>query len=84
MLIARTQTLVQLTPELLAALDEYQARSGAGSRSEVIRQAITRLLAEDREAQVDAEIVAAYTRQPPEQIWGEQFARSVVEAEPWE
>lgn len=84
MLIARTQTLVQLTPELLTALDNYRARTGASSRSEVIRDAIAKLLAADREAQIDAQIVTAYTRQPPEPIWGEQFARSLVEAEPWE
>jgi metal-responsive CopG/Arc/MetJ family transcriptional regulator len=84
MLMARTQTLVQLTPELLEELDAYRGRTGAASRSEVIRDAIARLLAEDREAQIDAQIVAAYERQPPEDIWSEAFARSLVEAEPWD
>jgi metal-responsive CopG/Arc/MetJ family transcriptional regulator len=83
MTIARTQTLVQLTPELVKALDEYRARTGANSRSEVIREAIARLLAEDREAQLDRQIVEAYRRQPQEDIWGAHAARLMVEAEPW-
>ena len=83
MVIARTQTLVQLTPELIEALDDYRERSGAGSRSEVIRQAIARLLAEDREAQIDRQIVDAYRRRPQEEIWGAEAARLLVEAEPW-
>ena len=84
MLMARTQTLVQLTPELLKELDAYRHRTGAASRSDVIREAIARLLAEDREARIDAQIVAAYQRQPPEDIWGDAFVRSVIEAEPWD
>jgi metal-responsive CopG/Arc/MetJ family transcriptional regulator len=83
MVIARTQTLVQLTPELLKALDEYRARTGASSRSEVIREAIARLLAEDREAEIDRQIVEAYRRRPQEEIWGAEAARLLVETEPW-
>ena len=82
--MARTQTLVQLTPELLQALDEYRARTGAGSRSEVIREAIARLLAEDREAQIDRQIVDAYERQPATELWGDLSARMLIEAERWE
>jgi metal-responsive CopG/Arc/MetJ family transcriptional regulator len=84
MAIARTQTLVQLTSELVEALDEYRVRTGAGSRSEVIREAIVRLLAEDRDAQIDRQIVEAYTRQPQEEIWAAEAARLLVEAEPWD
>jgi metal-responsive CopG/Arc/MetJ family transcriptional regulator len=84
MIIARTQTLVQLTPELIDALDEYRERTGASSRSEVIREAIARLLAEDREALMDRQIVEAYTRQPQEEIWASEAARLLIEAEPWE
>ena len=84
MVIARTQTLVQLTPDLIEALDEYRERTGASSRSEVIREAIARLLAEDREALIDRQIVEAYTRRPQEEIWGREAARLLVETEPWE
>jgi Arc/MetJ-type ribon-helix-helix transcriptional regulator len=83
MVIARTQTLVQLTPELLKALDEYRARTGASSRSEVIREAIARLLSDDREAQIDRQIVEAYRRRPQEAVWGAEAARRLVEADPW-
>ena len=54
--VARRQTLVQLSDELLAALDERVARDGR-SRSEVIREAVVSYLADDREADIDRRIV---------------------------
>jgi metal-responsive CopG/Arc/MetJ family transcriptional regulator len=80
--MARTQTLVQLTDELLARLDSYRASEGR-SRSEVIREAIERFLATDREAEIDRLIVEAYTHQPPQNVWGEQSAKLLIAAEPW-
>jgi len=56
--LARTQTLVQLTDELLARLDAFRAREGR-SRSEVVREAIERYLAADREAEIDRLLVEA-------------------------
>lgn len=82
MLMARTQTLVQLSDELLAQLDSYRAREGR-SRSEVVREAIERYLATDREAEADRLIVDAYRRQPPEDVWNEQAAKQMISAEPW-
>jgi metal-responsive CopG/Arc/MetJ family transcriptional regulator len=82
MVMARTQTLVQLSDELLERLDSYRAREGR-SRSEVVREAIERYLAADREAEIDRLIVDAYTRQPPEDLWTEQAARQMIAAEPW-
>jgi metal-responsive CopG/Arc/MetJ family transcriptional regulator len=82
MVMARTQTLVQLSDELLERLDSYRAREGR-SRSEVVREAIERYLAADREAEIDRLIVDAYTRQPPEDLWTEQAARQMITAEPW-
>jgi metal-responsive CopG/Arc/MetJ family transcriptional regulator len=82
MAVARTQTLVQLTDELLARLDNYRRRAGR-SRSDVVREAIERYLAEDREAEIDRQIVDAYTRQPAEDVWGEQAAKRLIAAEPW-
>jgi 3'-phosphoadenosine 5'-phosphosulfate (PAPS) 3'-phosphatase len=38
----------------------------------------------DREAQIDHEIVEAYTRLSQEEIWGTVAARLLVEAEPWD
>jgi metal-responsive CopG/Arc/MetJ family transcriptional regulator len=83
MLMARKQTLVQLTPELLEALDGYVARTGADSRSEVIRAAIERMLAEDREAQIDRAIVDGYSRHPATDLWADLGASRLIEAEPW-
>lgn len=80
--MARTQTLVQLTDDLLARLDSYRAREGR-SRSEVVREAIEHYLAGDREAEIDRLIVEAYTRRPPEDVWGDDAARRLIDAEPW-
>ncbi len=61
--MARTQTLVQLSDELLAQLDARGAREGR-SRSELIREALAGYLAADREAEIDRLIIEGYTRQP--------------------
>jgi metal-responsive CopG/Arc/MetJ family transcriptional regulator len=82
MVMARTQTLVQLSDELLERLDSYRAREGR-SRSEVVREAIERYLAADREAEIDELIVDAYARRPPEDLWTEQAARQMIATEPW-
>ena len=82
--MARTQTIVQLTDELLAELDARRAREGR-SRSELIRDAIESYLAADREAAIDAAIVDGYTRVPPaEDLGAEWAARTLVAAEPWD
>jgi Arc/MetJ-type ribon-helix-helix transcriptional regulator len=82
--MARRQTLVQLTDDLLALLDERAARTGR-SRSEIIRSAIERELAAEREAAIDAAIVEGYTRLPPPKRdpWAEASAKRSVADEPW-
>jgi metal-responsive CopG/Arc/MetJ family transcriptional regulator len=82
MVMARTQTLVQLTDELLERLDSYRAREGR-SRSQVVREAIERYLDADRQAELDRLIVDAYTRQPPEALWTEDAAKRMIAEEPW-
>ena len=82
MAMARTQTLVQLSDELVERLDAYRAREGR-SRSDVVREAIDRYLTADREAEIDRLLVEAYTRQPPEDVWNEQAAKQMIAAEPW-
>ena len=82
MAMARTQTLVQLNDELLDRLDAYRKRAGR-SRSDVVREAIERYLAADREAEIDRLIVEAYTRQPPQDVWGKRTAELLIAAEPW-
>ena len=80
--MARTQTLVQLSDALLARLDRYRAREGR-SRSDVIREAIERYLADDREAELDRRIVEAYTREPAQDAWSDEAARRMIVEEPW-
>ena len=82
MIMARTQTLVQLSDELLERLDSYRAREGR-SRSEVVREAIERYLEADREAEIDRLLVDAYTRQPPEDLWNDQAAKQLISEGPW-
>jgi len=82
MAMARTQTLVQLSDELLERLDTHRARE-ARSRSEVVRAAIEQYPAADREAEIDRQLVEAYARQPPEDVWGDQAAKAMIAAEPW-
>ena len=55
----RKQVLLHLSDELLALLDERAAKSGR-SRSEIIRSAIEREFAADREAAIDKAIVDGY------------------------
>lgn len=59
----RTQTMVQLTDELIQALDQRAAAADV-SRSQVIREAIEAYLSEDREAEIDRRIVEGYRRMP--------------------
>lgn len=81
--MARTQTLVQLTDELLAALDQHAVSMGR-SRSEVIRTAIQRYLEEALMTDVDRQIVEGYRRIPQEpDPWAEAAARDSIAAEPW-
>jgi len=84
--MARAQTLVQLSDELLAELDARAAREGR-NRSELIREALTGYLAADREAEIDRLIVEGYTRAPQtseELAFGGLGARTMLaNAGPW-
>lgn len=82
MSVARRQTLVQLSDDLLERLDARRAQEHR-SRSELIREAVERYLADDREAAIDRLIVDAYTQQPQEDLGAEQAAKRLIAAEPW-
>ena len=82
-MMARRQTLVQLSDELLALLDE-RAGLANRSRSQLIREAVEQLLAEDREAAIDRAIIEGYTRIPQEpDPWVEILAEESLRREPW-
>lgn len=81
----RTQTLVQLSRDLLQRLDERAAREGR-SRSALIRDAIDAYLYDEEEAQIDREIREGYERIPEtdeEMAWAEASAREMIREEPW-
>lgn len=81
----RTQTLVQLTRDLLRRLDERAAREGR-SRSALIRDAIEAYLYDEARARIDQEIVEGYERIPPtleEMEIAEAGVREDIEEEPW-
>ena len=85
MVVARTQTLVQLTDALLVRLDE-RARSEGRSRSTLIREAIEEYLHDELEAELDRRIVEGYTRVPQtplEDAWALANAREAIREEPW-
>lgn len=85
MCVARTQTLVQLSDDLLRRLDERAAREGR-SRSALIRDAIEAYLYDEAKAKIDREIIEGYERIPEteeEMAWAEASARDMIREEPW-
>ena len=83
-MLMRQPTLVQLTDDLIARLDE-RAACAAVSRSELIRRAIEEHLAAGEAAAIDAAIVEGYRRIPPPESdpWAEAAAIESIRAEPW-
>lgn len=77
--MARIQTIVQLSEDLVERLDE-QARSLGVSRSALIRDAVEESLASSREAEIGRRIAAGYERIPQGKpdAWGDLAALSRV------
>ncbi len=83
--VSRTQTLVQLSEDLLRRLDERAAREGR-SRSALIRDAIEAYLYDEENARIDREIREGYERIPPSEAdhrAAEREAREAIREEPW-
>jgi predicted DNA-binding protein len=87
MAIARKQTLVQLSDELIQRLDARAAREGS-SRSAVIREAIEAHLGDDFDEEIARQYREAYTRRPQTEeelewadIAAEELARRLDEGE---
>jgi hypothetical protein len=91
MLMSRRETLVQLSDELVRALDEISERRGM-SRSALIRQLLERFIAGEDEAQKDRRLVEGYRRFPPHepdewgdvQAWSEQAVAEDQPEEGWD
>lgn len=62
--MARTQTMVQLTDDLVAALSAEAHRRGL-SRSALIRRVLEEFLAGQAEASIGSQIAEGYRRIPP-------------------
>ncbi|HET8929802.1 MAG TPA: ribbon-helix-helix protein, CopG family [Acidimicrobiales bacterium] len=70
--MARTQTMVQLTDDLVTELDVHAAGRGM-SRSALIREALTIYLTEQRARDIGRQIVDGYRKRPPDEpdAWGD-------------
>lgn len=83
--IARRQTLVQLSEELLELLDREAARRNV-SRSALIREAIEQHLDAERRAEIGRQIVEGYRRVPQtdeELEWADWQTAEMIRQEPW-
>jgi metal-responsive CopG/Arc/MetJ family transcriptional regulator len=85
MVMARAQTLVQLSDELLSLLDQRAAARGV-SRSQLIREAIEAHLQADLDAEVGRRIAEGYAGVPDDREldrWAEASGREMIAEEPW-
>lgn len=91
MVMARRQTLVQLTDELVDILDAIALKKGL-TRSALVRSVLEAFAKDEDEAEKDRRMVEGYTRIPPGtpdewgnlDDWAAWAARHIVEEEPWE
>jgi ribbon-helix-helix CopG family protein len=94
MVMARRQTLVQLTDDLVDVLDAIAAKQGV-TRSALIRTVLEGFVKDEDEAEKDRRMIEGYTRipadvshDPPEwgdlDKWDEHDLRELIEEETWE
>ena len=91
MVMARRQTLVQLTDDMVEILDALALKKGT-TRSGLIRSVLEEYLKDEDEAEKDRRLIEGYTKFPPggDDGWGdldalaEDAARRLVAEEPWE
>ncbi len=93
MVMARRQTLVQLTDDLVEVLDAIAAKRGE-TRSALIRSALEGFVKDEDEAEKDRRMVEGYTKFPPGteddppewgtlEAWAEHSLREALEEESW-
>jgi Arc/MetJ-type ribon-helix-helix transcriptional regulator len=68
--MSTTQIAVRMEAQLLERLDWLVVRCSFENRAEAIRAAIERLAKQERDSEIDEQIIAAYTRMPqtPEEL----------------
>lgn len=82
------QVIARVPAELVAAVDDLVADGVFGSRSDVVREALARLIDRHRRAEIGRQIVEGYLRMPQtEEEWEELGDRDedikMIEEEPW-
>jgi Arc/MetJ-type ribon-helix-helix transcriptional regulator len=79
------QIAVRIPHQLLAEVDRLVSAGDYDSRTDVVKAALERLMAEARERDLDAAIVAGYQRVPDAEAdpWVDASTRAVVADEPW-
>jgi Arc/MetJ-type ribon-helix-helix transcriptional regulator len=79
------QIAVRLPDDLVDGVDRMVRRGRFENRTEAVRMALERLVAQDREAQLDEAIVAGYRAQPDDEpdAWAAAALRALVAEEPW-
>jgi hypothetical protein len=94
MVVARRQTLVQLTDDLVDVLDAIAAKQGK-TRSALIRSVLEDFVKEEDEAEKDRRMIEGYTKYPPGteddppewgtlEDWAKEDLRRAILEEPWE
>jgi len=81
MIMARREVLVQLDDDLVTELDRIAAARST-SRSELLRQGARAVIEAEEEAAADAELIAAYRRQPPDPALARSAARLAARTVP--
>ena len=81
MVMARREVLVQLDDDLVTELDRIAAARRT-SRSELLRRGARAVIAAEDVAAADAELIAAYRRQPPDPALACSAARLAARTAP--
>lgn len=81
-----TTMAIRLDEELIEEVDRWVDKDGLGSRSELVRAALRKWLHDRQEAEIDRNIIEAYTRFPQtdeELGWARAATIAMIEEEPW-
>jgi Arc/MetJ-type ribon-helix-helix transcriptional regulator len=80
------QLAVKLQESMVDEIDRLVREGRFANRTDAVRAALDRMLAELREDQVTTAIVKGYQRMPPDEaddVWAEAATRAMLAEEPW-
>jgi Arc/MetJ-type ribon-helix-helix transcriptional regulator len=80
------QLAVKLSESMVDEIDRLVREGRFANRTDAVRAALDRMLAELREDQVTTAIVKGYQRLPPDEaddVWAETATRAMIAEEPW-